>query len=241
MRLLLEPCLPIFNTQIGWQWSEIATAVVSATDNKKWLERLARHICSAVVAEKSWVDADYAALVTTELFKKAPEETWKVFGAALRESDEFGKYVLAEFLGKSGSHFDKSGSAICELPADQFRQWVRENRDLIPRVLDKIDLCNTDNAGTPDEKLTWHSHATILLEEGTDERTLISVLTSNLLSFASTGSRVPYLEKRLSLVWDLKQSSDARLVRIAIALEKILTEEKKRTLREEQNENARFL
>jgi hypothetical protein len=240
MRLLLDPGLPILDGQFGWEWSEVAKGVVSVMRDKLWLKQFAEVICGAVVAEKSWVNADYAALVTTELFRKAPAETWEVFGNALRKSDEFGKYVLAGFLGKSGSHFDNSGSAIWELPAEQFRQWVRENRDLIPRVLDKISLCNAENPGTPEEKLTWHSHATILLEEGTDERALISSLFSNLFSFGSVGSRVPYLEKRLALVRALKDSPDARLVRVAAALEKILMEEIKTTFREEQNQEARF-
>ena len=80
------------------------------------------------------------------------------------------------------------------------------------------DMVNRDlNESASGEQYVWHSHAKVLLDVcGKDF--LRKCLNRDLFSFGSTGSRVPYLEKRVALVQGLTRSDNADLKMIAESL-----------------------
>lgn len=238
--LLLTDGLPLGDSHFGWEWHEVALKLISITEDTVWLKLLSQFICEALVKSKTWVGTDYLSAVVSKLFEKAPAETWSSFGQALSAGDDFEKYILSDFLGKAGSRFDDTGSPLWSLPSDKFRAWAHANRAIVPLILDKISLYTVENQEDGREVFKWHPHALILLNEGTNEEELSRALMGNLFSFGSTGSRVPYLEKRLALVRELCDGRDARLARIARPVHDWLTDEIERTKREELNEHARF-
>jgi len=238
--LLLAKGLVLGDSHFGWRWHEVALKLIAITGDVEWLKSISRFICEALVASETWVGTDYLGVVASKLFEKAPAETWSSFGYALSAGDDFQKYVLSEFLGKSGSSFDDTGSPLWSLPEDQFRSWVGANQTLVPLILGKISLYTVEKLENGQEAFKWHPHALVLLGEGAIEEELERALKGNLFSFGSTGSRVPYLEKRLALVRRLFDTGDARLARIARRVQDWLTDEIERTKREELNEHARF-
>jgi hypothetical protein len=172
--------------------------------------------------------------VVTKLFEKAPPETWLPFADALREGDQLEKHVIAEFLGKSDSSFEDTPSPLWSLPEQMFKEWVQANQDLVALV---YVVEKQEDGG---ERFRWHPLAVILLGQGTPDEELEHALFGNLFSFGSTGSRIPYLKKRIGLVQDLERTNDPRFTRIARTLGAWLQEEIERTKREELNEAARF-
>jgi hypothetical protein len=238
--LLLAKDVSIGDTHFGWEWQQVALKLVSVTTDNVWLRMLADYICQTLVRNKTWVGTDYLSVVASKLFGKAPMEAWGIFANALATANDFEVYVLAEFLGKAGSRFDDTNSPLWSLPEDQFRTWVQAHRSMIPLILGKISLYTVEKQPEGQEVFKWHPHALVLLMEGTDEQELERALAGNLLSFGSTGSRVPYLEKRVALVRSLSGFGDARLARVSGTLEDWLNSELDRTRREELNENARF-
>jgi hypothetical protein len=127
------------------------------------------------------------------------------------------------------------------LPDDQFREWSRANRDLIPLVLEKISLYTVEKLENGSERFVWHPHARILLDEGMEQEDIAGAIAVNLLSFGSVGSRIPYLEKRLRLVEDLLAVDEPRLKEIARRLQKELKQHIQSTTKTELNEQARFV
>jgi len=238
--LLLAKGLVLGDSHFGWEWHEAAVKLISITDDVEWLKSVSRFICETLMESKTWVGTDYLSVVASKLFEKAPAETWSSFGNALSTGDDFEKYVVSQFLGKSGSRFDDTGSPLWTLPEAQFRSWVQANRTLVPLILDKISLYTVEKQADGQEVFKWHPHALVLLREGANEEELARALVGNLFSFGSTGSRVPYLEKRLALVRALSNAGDAKLTRLARPVEDWLTGEIERTKREELNEHARF-
>lgn len=238
--LLLAKGLSLGDSHFGWEWHEVALKLVAITDDAEWLKSVSQFICESLVESKTWVGTDYLSVVVSKLFEKAPAETWSSFGQALTAGDDFQKYVLSEFLGRAGSRFDDTGSPLWSLPEDKFRAWAHANRAMVPLILDKISLYTVEKQEEGKEVFKWHPHALILLDEGTNEEKLSRALMGNLFSFGSTGSRVPYLEKRLVLVRELFHAGDARLARIARPVHDWLTDEIERTKRKELNEHARF-
>jgi hypothetical protein len=239
-KLLLAKGLTLGDNHFGWEWHEVALKLIAITGDVEWLKTLSHYICDTLMQNKTWVGTDYLGIVASKLFEKAPAETWSSFGHALATGDDFQKYVILEFLGKSGSRFDDTGSPLWTLPEDQFRTWVQSHRSIIPLVLDKISLYTVEKQPDGQEVFKWHPHALVLLNEGSVEKELERALMGNLFSFGSTGSRVPYLEKRIALVRDLAGFHDAKMTRIARTVEDWLSSEIDRTKREELNENARF-
>jgi hypothetical protein len=64
------------------------------------------------------------------------------------------------------------------------------------------------------ERFRWHPHALVLIELG-ERDSVEECISSNLVSFGSTGSRVPYLDKRIRLVNDLIATDNRELRAIA--------------------------
>ena len=230
----------MYDSQFGWMWHEVALKLIHVTDDAAWHRKVSKYICNFLTQNKTSFGSDYLGIVTSKLFEKAPVETWSVFGEVLTAGTDFEKYVLSEFLGKSGNMFDNTTSPLWTLPRDQFRAWVQAHRDIVPLILGTISLYTVEKQPDSQEVFKWHPHALVLLEEGTDEQKLERSLIGNLLSFGSTGSRVPYLEKRIVLVHDLSAIGDAKLARIARPLEDWLAEEVEQTKRKELNQQACF-
>jgi hypothetical protein len=238
--LLLAKGLTLGDNHFGWEWHEVAVKLIATTGDVGWLKMLSQYICDTLMQDKTWIGTDYLRNVASKLFEKAPAKTWTPFGHALATGDDFQKYVISEFLGKSGSRFDDTGSPLWNLPADQFRRWVQSNRSIIPLVLASISLYTVEKQSDGQEVFRWHPHALILLSEASNEKELEQALMGNLFSFGSTGSRVPYLEKRIALVRELARFQDPKMTRISHTVEDWLASEIDRTKREELNRNARF-
>jgi hypothetical protein len=239
--LLLQKGLPLLDGHFGWEWHEAAKKLIEITQDKQWLEELAKYIRDTLIEKTPWLHSDFLPAVTAELLKKAPLESWRVFSQPILEGNEAQKYIMAEFLGKMGSSFQDTSSALWALPEGQFREWVHANPEVAPRVLGSMSLYTVEEREDGSERFKWHPHALVLLEEGTNEAELADALESNLFSFGSTGSRVPYLEKRVALVQDLEASDNPRVKRIARTVGDWLKELIDDTKRRELNESARFL
>ena len=99
--------------------------------------------------------------------------------------------------------------------------WVQAHRDLIPLVLHFMSLYSVDESETGGERFRWHPHALVLIELG-EKDSVKQCISSNLLSFGSTGSRVPYLDKRIALVKDLMTTENPDLHAIAESIMRTL-------------------
>ena len=97
---------------------------------------------------------------------------------------------------------------------DALAPGAQRYRDLIPLVLHFMSLYSVDETETGGERFHWHPHALVLIELGKKD-SVKQCISSNLLSFGSTGSRVPYLDKRIALVKDLMATENPELRAIA--------------------------
>ena len=238
--LLLAKGLRLGDTHFGWEWHEVALKLIAVTADFEWLKALSQYVCDTLLQNEMWGASDYLSVVASKLFEKAPTETWLPFGHVLAIGDDLNKYVIAEFLGRSGSRFDDPGSPLWSLPEVQFRMWVQAQPKVVPLLLGKIGLYTVEKQTDDGEIFKWHPHALVLLSEGSDEKELERALTGNLLSFGSTGSKIPYLEKRLSLVRALAGYDNPKIARISSTVGDLLESVLDRTKREEINENAHF-
>jgi hypothetical protein len=264
IRLLLMPEVikHINGTMIGYSWKEAVQAILSAPP-EGFVPDLA-----AVLADKadsgSIISYNYssAAPVLRDLLQRFPKQAWPVFEARLRDEEGHPNYSLVDLLCQSG-RLDDSGVPLWELDADDFRDWAKRNRDLMPYLLHHMPLYRIEHGAAPDasgpgsseppqqgipielpdptgvpkpgDRYVWHPLALVVAELcGKGE--LHGALSSNIFSFGSTGSRVPYLEKRLQLMADLAESDVPDLKLIAL---KVSDELKSEIEREKKNDAQR--
>lgn len=237
----LTPGLPILDTHLGWEWHEVVQSLIASSADEKWLGDLAHYIVSVLRENETFIGTDYLRKVAIQLLRKAPAVAWPAFADALAASEGMLRFTAAEFLG-SGSHgFDDHGEdlPIWQIPQPQFEAWINEHLDLVPLLLDRMQLYTVtkDEAGI--EHFHWHPYALLLLARAPDEAEALNEVFGNLFSFGSTGSRIPYWQRRRALASALADSPSPRLRRIGGVLTERIDEAIEHTRREELNEQAR--
>ena len=254
-KLLVIPELvsTVGTSSISFAWKTCAEGLL-----KNPPEGFVKRLSSAVIEaleKKSYflVEDSYISGIANRLLCHHSAEAWPVFAGALRKENGEPRFAVVELLARTGRYGDAK-TPIWELPEPDFRAWADSNRDLLPHFLGRIPLyvvekvessasavTDAPDEGPPfddetagirkGERYVWHPYAQILVELcGRDA--LQDALASNLFSFGSVGSRVPYLQRRAELVGELARSADPDLKRIAEtlleSLEAAIAEERKR-------------
>jgi hypothetical protein len=116
---------------------------------------------------------------------------WPLVGAELLSPDYYQTGLL---LGRHGFD-DHDVSILWNVPLKLLLSWVRANPPGLRRVLGMMSLFHADQNG----EYHWHPTTLALFGEGLDAECR-SAVASNLFSYGSSGSRVPYIEKRLKLL-----------------------------------------
>jgi len=229
-RLVVHSHLSELDDPLGHDWKTVVNFFVRSEVNKQWYLELTRWIIRRVQTMERYLRTGDLADVAGLLFARAPEIVAPLYSEALDDPDERKVHRLAYFLSKADGWDDESGSPLWELDPERFRAWLKSNPKLIDYLVREMPLCievrpeDIDPATLPDglERtgpiFAWHQHAKILLEEGVASSNLAGALRSNLWSFSSVGSRVPYLEGRKTMMEGLLASEEPRLREVAAEL-----------------------
>lgn len=201
---------------------------------------------------------NYVSKAATTLLREHPKDSWPVFSAAVKDEHGKPRFSVLELLsnagyvGDSGVPLSRLPTEEFRRWVEQNRELVPYFLRQIPLYQTEVvhppqlseptlveggepeevaalrDVVNRDlNEAALSEQYVWHSHAKVLLDVfGKDY--LRGCLNSDLFSFGSTGSRVPYLEKRVALVQGLTRSDNPELKMIAESLIDALQSEIKR-------------
>jgi len=119
------------------------------------------------------------------LFEKKWDKTWNIIGANILKSDYYGWYNLKGLLKKYKA-FDQ----------DKLLSWMDEHPDEAPqKVISFIELIVKD--GDTDK---WTPIVLEMFNRYSSNESFLSILSSDLHSYSWSGSLVPLLESRKSLV-----------------------------------------
>jgi hypothetical protein len=239
---VLTPGLPIKETHLGWEWHETVIALLKAPSNEQFHRDLAGYLVNYLRTDNGFLDTSNIIDVAVQLFRHAPTVSWQVFASALSEDDEMLRYSIADFIGGGGIRSDDycENFPLGEIPMHQFDDWVVVHLDLIPLLLDHLQLFTVTKGEDGKELFHWHPYSLLLLERASNEDEALNHVFGNLYSFGSTGSRIPYWERRRALADELLRSSNVRLKRIGRVLAEKIDGVIDRERREEQNEQALY-
>jgi hypothetical protein len=197
-------------------------------------EALARELTIQIIAgEKSSKlkftnDTDRRAILAT-LFQHYPDISWPLIGAELLSENH---YLIDSLLGKHGFD-DNDSSIVWSLSPEFIVPWLDSNPKARSRLLGKMALFSSDDKGV----YQWHPITLAIFKDGVDKK-CISAVGCNLYSYGSSGSRVPYIDKRLRLLHDLENHPQLSVREMVRGLVKQFEAEKAREQTSDEEEAA---
>jgi len=224
--LILSPeiCTIGRNSMAGYHWQTSTKELLASNPSEDWVRKLTLAIAN-LAAQKSTMPGvrDNIREIIGILLGQYTKIAWPIFKAAFENEEKSDYYFLVKLLTDGGSSFDNHGSPLWSLPANELKSLVEAKPDLIPYFLHFMSLYTVKKDENGSEQFCWHPHALLLLEIGKTED-VIGSIHANLFSFGSSGSRVPYLEKRISLIKSLPTNNKKELIQIVDVLLNSLTE-----------------
>jgi hypothetical protein len=253
-KLLVHPEILGSKERHRYDWKTAAIQLVMLETNEEWYRELTENIFVIIKTShySIYSNGEYAEVVQLML-NRAPRLIAPIISEALRDSDDYKVMRIGKFLACTNGWRDDSGSPLWALSSEDFRAWLSENRRLVPLLVEHMPLFIPNQAsgenGGFDANLEppganayqWHPHTRVLLEEGIESSEIRKTMISNLLSFGSTGSRVPYLEERKRIVEELVASDDPRLASVAREIIEIIDNEIERERRFDLNHSVEFM
>ena len=238
---LLTPGLPILETHLGYEWHEVAMPMIISSTDEKWLAAFSRYVVTVLRENETSISTPYLRKVATALLQKAPDVAWPPLAEALIGDNDLLRFIVVDFLGGGGHGFDdhSENCPLWEVPLPQFQALVEKLPSVIPVFLNRMQLYRVTKDAAGAEEFYWHPHALMLMERAVDESDAFNGLFENLSSFGSTGSRVPYWERRLVLARKLDTTTVPRLRNIGRKLVNQIEDVIENTKRREMNEQAR--
>jgi len=207
--LMLSPefSLSLRSTMDLHHWQEAAQTML--TENRD--EVLARELTSQIIAAQKIEefrfsgDWAYRPLLATILSAYA-ETCWPLLAVEVLSRDHYRMDGLLRGFG-----FDeRQSSVLWKVPTDLLVTWAKENPVGQTRVLAIMTPFYADKEGLDH----WHPSVLALLAEGVNEDGKRAV-AGNLFSYGSTGSRVPYIERRIRLLHALDDHPQASVREMA--------------------------
>lgn len=129
--------------------------------------------------------------------------------------------------------FDESNTTwLTRIPQSTLFNWVEANPKIVDILLESIALYTISDQ----DEWQWEPLVLKLMKKSTQPAIKVAQqINANLSSFSSTGSRLPYWEKREKLVKKLIEFDEVKLVEIGEVLLTFIKEKKDYIQREEKN------
>ena len=212
------------DAHLGWEWHENVKRILANEPRGQWICALTTSIVRENARESALLSLhDYFSDIVGFLLGQHYPLAWPILQSGLRDTRTC--YHLVHVLGKNLKPFDNPTSPLWNLPVEELRKWAVANGDLVPLVLHFMSLYTVEKNETGGERFRWHPHALMLLEMGKAED-VESCVHANLFSYGSTGSRVPYIQKRIELISDLLEHLNPRIRNMAERLIRNLVADK---------------
>jgi len=229
--LILQP--KFFQSLVGSMhahlWAEQCVKFLKEPDGEEFARNQMQQIVDAQFVQhiRYGPESPEPYRVASSILSKFADTIWPIVGEALLHDDA---YMLSDLLGahpdysppKQGDVEIESFSCVLwSVPTAVLINWCKAHPDSAGKLMEFIGLFTTNEDGS----FEWHPTALALLEEFYRDD-FKSMILSHLSSFGSTGSRVPYVERRIELLEQLKSNAKAHVRDMANELRGYLESQK---------------
>jgi hypothetical protein len=239
--------------QRSYTWRETLAPLLRNSEDEELARAVAEQIIElAESASPSTSIAPELDEVVEALFDNYLEEVWPMFGDALL-SGSLKSMTIMEIVAKnplvSSSETGPGGPLFRSIDNDFLVEWCEDNAPEAPALLGQaVPIFAKESESTSDKRPgvedeprdpEWHPFALRLLDEFGDLDEVRSSISSNIFSFSSMGSRIPYYERRIALLEellehdfrDVRQWASEEISRYEKTIEQERQEEQERNLR----------
>jgi len=217
-------------TMDGYHWQEAVSKLL--TENHD--EALAIEVTEQIIEAQTTKDLRFASdtyqrAVLGILLSQYSKQIWPIIGQQLLSKSH---HKLRSLLGGFGSN----NPLLWNVPEEVMLAWANQNPRGLARILSMIALFTVDESGD----YHWHPLVRVLLDRNLD-REMIGAVWSNLHTYSSSGSRVPYIEKRLKLLRELERHSNSTVRNMAASLIASFEKDKAAARKEDEQFSAGVL
>lgn len=185
----------------GHHWSVIVEKILENREEEEFAIGIANQIVGFCEERNFNYGLDtYFSKVLSILFEKYFYVVWETFGKGI--IGEYPYYFhLKNMLGThNGNLSGKRGVAF--LNADYYEfiiDWCKQNLEIAPQRIANMSPISI----VSDDAVTWHPFTKMLIDEFGDNDDVLRNLSSNMGSFGSVGSSVPYYETQRTILQEL--------------------------------------
>jgi len=217
----------------GHHWQTAMTKLLTEQQDEELAIETTRQILEAQKRREVRYGQDiYQRPVLGLILSRYAGSCWPLVGAAIL-SPEY--YAFRMLLGGHGFD-DRETSILWNVPINILSSWVRENPSGLSRLLGTMVLFTVDERG----EYRWHPSVLTLLDNGLDDE-CIGAIKSSLFSFGWSGSKIPYIDHRLSLARAVMAHPQAQVRKMAAELMKMLDEDRRREQKRDEEFSAGIL
>lgn len=220
----------------SYHWSDAVIKLLTKDDDSEFAITITKQIiefCSQ--AHFNYSFDTYIGNVILHLFDKYFETTWKYFGEGII-GDYMTFFHLEHMIGTRNGYLDGREGIAFRNPERHkiILEWCRQHPEIAPeRITHMMPLSiNEDN------EIRWHPFSKAIIDEFGDNEKVLRQLSSNMGTFGTVGSRIPYFTTQKKLLEVLVNHKIPRVKEWAIGM---LEYTEKTIKREQLDDEEHFL
>ncbi len=187
-----------------YYFTELVSRLLDEENNDKFAINISKIIIRTFSSEKFIVGLISSLKpILRILLSKYRNITWPIFGEALL-SDYY--HMSHLFMPDNKAKYYSKG-VLTELSDDFLIQWCNDNSEKAPVIVAKLVPLFVKE----DETYSFHPIAKSLIYNFGDRTDVQSAIDSNMWTFSSIDSRIPYYEKQIEAIKELKTDENPKL------------------------------
>lgn len=184
----------------GYHWSDSVVKILKQFDEKEFAIMIAKQIiefCSEKHFNYSF--NSYLGNVVAVLFENYFDTIWEYFGTGII-GDYLTFFHLEHMIGASNGYIGNREGLLFlyEVNNNTIIEWCRNNPKTSERIAHMMPLSVIENG-----IIKWHPFSKAMIDEFGDSDIFLDQLNSNMGSFGTIGSRVPYFTTQKALLNEL--------------------------------------
>jgi len=184
-----------------YYWSDAVIKILTKDDDKEFAITIAKQIIEFCSQRSFNYSFDtYISNTILQLFEKYFNATWEYFGQGII-GDYMTFFHLEHLIGTKNGYLEGREGIVFRNPEhyQTILAWCRQHTEIAPvRIAHMMPLSVNEN-----EEIKWHPFSKAIIDEFGDNEKLISQLSSNMGSFGTIGSRIPYFITQKKLLQEL--------------------------------------
>ncbi|MBS1775502.1 MAG: hypothetical protein JSS64_04390 [Bacteroidetes bacterium] len=185
----------------SYHWSDAVIKILTKDNDENFAITITKQIiefCSQRHLNYSF--DTYISNTILHLFEKYFDSTWEYFGNGII-GDYMTFFHLEHMIGTRNGYLGGREGIVFRDPNHYptILAWCRQHPEIAPeRIAHMMPLSVNEN-----DQIKWHPFSKAIIDEFGDNEKLIRQLSSNMGTFGTVGSRVPYFQTQKQLLQEL--------------------------------------